>query len=161
MKEIRKLTNYEGIACEIHEKAIFENEDGEGHWLDVIKGAAVLKRHFEPLQASHDALLELQAKHDDLISRIESCGNNPDPGSFMNIAHKLLEIANSARKEAPTVAESNLKELQASHGELLQNLQSLVDAIEDAGGHDENGDVFDIEDACKAIKRAESLKQEG
>jgi hypothetical protein len=34
---------------------------------------------------------------------------------------------------------------------LLDALVELVDAIEDGGGHDENGDVFDIRKACAAI----------
>ena len=44
-----------------------------------------------------------------------------------------------------------------SHAELLKQLTLLVDSIEDAGGHDENGDVFDVFPACSAIEVAESF----
>jgi hypothetical protein len=35
--------------------------------------------------------------------------------------------------------------------DLERALGSLVDSIEDAGGHDENGDVFDISEACDLL----------
>lgn len=44
--------------------------------------------------------------------------------------------------------------LLAASPSLYQALVNLVDSIEDAGGHDENGDVFDIREACAALAKA-------
>lgn len=44
--------------------------------------------------------------------------------------------------------------LLAAAPELYEALINLVDSIEDAGGHDENGDVFDIREACAALAKA-------
>ena len=55
---------------------------------------------------------------------------------------------------ATTIAEMNLARQVE---ELREALINLVDTIEDAGGHDENGDVFDIREACAILDKTEVL----
>jgi len=53
-----------------------------------------------------------------------------------------------------TMAEVNLSRQVE---ELRIALINLVDSIEDTGGHDENGDVFDIREACAILDKTEVL----
>ena len=57
--------------------------------------------------------------------------------------------------EGAAAFRKRIAELESINAELLEALVELVDGIEDGGGYDGNGDVFDIRKACAAIDRAE------
>ena len=55
------------------------------------------------------------------------------------------------RASAPMRQRLAAAELRADA--LMEALSELVNGIEDAGGRDENGDVFDVWKACEALTR--------
>jgi hypothetical protein len=59
------------------------------------------------------------------------------------------------RESQLSEAMSRLSQLEKENAALYSALSDLVDGIEDAGGHDENGDVFVIEDAVAALEMHE------
>jgi len=59
------------------------------------------------------------------------------------------------REDQLREALSRISQLEKENAALYSALSDLVDGIEDAGGHDENGDVFAIEDAVSALEMHE------
>ncbi len=53
-----------------------------------------------------------------------------------------------------------IKSLRSRLATAREALSNLVDSIEDAGGHDENGDVFDIREACAALAATEDGRED-
>ena len=79
-------------------------------------------------------------------------------GGVTKFNYEELYAASLAREskllDENDALETKLAALQQVVEQMQNALSELVDGIEGAGGHDENGDVFDIGPACTALAAA-------